>query len=297
MVAAIDSYDILQKTLSGEQGLRTFDPSDPSCSEGEMLVRVSVKTDRYGNETCWRIFRDVDDFMVCAGNIVKLRQLQFGLPLFAAFACLSSIFGIDTTHILLFFHALPRIFQVMAGSGFSSRTLYDTRHCLPKNKYTLRVDDAFGDGICCDYGNGFVKIIVDWQDLGNITEFTESETISFGDEEVPIPDNPKPALPPFQELTFELMTDWYPYELSLKLTDTSTGQEYWDDLEFIEEDTLYSETIEIDPTVCYLFEIFDSFGDGICCAGSGFLKLLLEGEEILHADEFGSYVNADVGDC
>jgi len=249
MVAALDSYDILQKTLSGEQALRTFDPSDPRCSDGEMLVRVDVKTDRYGNETCWGIYRDVDGFMV------------------------------------------------MAGSGFSSRSLYDSRHCLPKNKYTLRVDDAFGDGICCDYGEGFVKLSVDWQDLGNVTEFTDSETISFGDEEVAISNDPKPDLPPFQDLTFELMTDLFPWELSMKLTDTSSGQEYWDDLQFFKEQALYSETIEIDPSVCYLFELFDSFGDGICCAGEGFFKLTLEGEEILYADDFGSYISVDVGNC
>lgn len=29
---------------------------------------------------------------------------------------------------------------------------------LPDGDYTLYVDDAYGDGICCDYGNGYVKL-------------------------------------------------------------------------------------------------------------------------------------------
>ena len=31
--------------------------------------------------------------------------------------------------------------------------------CLPDGCYTMYVDDAYGDGICCDYGNGYFKLL------------------------------------------------------------------------------------------------------------------------------------------
>ncbi len=30
---------------------------------------------------------------------------------------------------------------------------------LPNGFYTIYIDDSYGDGICCDYGNGFAKIL------------------------------------------------------------------------------------------------------------------------------------------
>ncbi len=38
--------------------------------------------------------------------------------------------------------------------------------CLPEGCYTLYIDDAYGDGICCDYGNGFLKVISGGQVIG-----------------------------------------------------------------------------------------------------------------------------------
>jgi len=29
---------------------------------------------------------------------------------------------------------------------------------LPEGCYTFRIEDSYGDGICCDYGNGYYKI-------------------------------------------------------------------------------------------------------------------------------------------
>jgi len=38
-------------------------------------------------------------------------------------------------------------------------------HCLPNGCYTLYLDDAFGDGICCEYGNGNLKLLDESNDL------------------------------------------------------------------------------------------------------------------------------------
>lgn len=57
LVQALDAFETLKRTLSGEEGLRNWDTTLPICGEGEMLVQVDLKTDRYGNETAWVIFR------------------------------------------------------------------------------------------------------------------------------------------------------------------------------------------------------------------------------------------------
>jgi serine protease len=48
-------------------------PDGEVCQDGEVLVEVSLKTDRYGNETSWEIVRDSDGFTVLGGYNLKDR--------------------------------------------------------------------------------------------------------------------------------------------------------------------------------------------------------------------------------
>lgn len=42
--------------------------------------------------------------------------------------------------------------------SLSASTLYEQEFCLPENvNYIFTIDDSFGDGICCGYGNGHYK--------------------------------------------------------------------------------------------------------------------------------------------
>lgn len=38
--------------------------------------------------------------------------------------------------------------------------------CLPEGCYTLYIDDEYGDGICCDYGDGYLEILSGGQVIG-----------------------------------------------------------------------------------------------------------------------------------
>ncbi len=47
----------------------------------------------------------------------------------------------------------------MAGNGEYPRPSVEV--CLPDGCYDLVVNDSFGDGICCQYGNGYVRVVDD----------------------------------------------------------------------------------------------------------------------------------------
>jgi len=111
------------------------------------------------------------------------------------------------------------------------------------------VDDSYGDGLCCDYGNGHIKLSVDRSEVLYATNFTTFYTQTFGDVLVPV-DGTKPPPSPYEELTFKLVTDYFPWETSMLLTNMNTGEEYWGDLEFYEEETLYTQTLDVDPAHC-----------------------------------------------
>ena len=180
--------------------------------------------------------------------------------------------------------------MVMAGAGYSGRQEHNSTHCLPNNVYEMKVQDSYGDGMCCDYGSGFIKLSVDNTVLMHTTNFTYLESFSFGDEVVPIATDPKPDLPP-PVLTLTLQMDSYPWEISVSLTDVNSGAVFWSDLEF-QAQQLHIESLELNPTGCYLFEIFDSYGDGLCCGG--FFELSLDNALLLQGELFGSYASVNV---
>ena len=89
------------------------------------------------------------------------------------------------------------------------------------------------------------------------------------------------------------MTDTWPGETTWKVTldedapvncvDGSAGGPYTEVLQ------LYTHEITVCTGQRYLFEIFDSYGDGICCGenGDGYYYLQLNGVEIVRGGEFG----------
>jgi len=57
--------------------------------------------------------------------------------------------------------------------GMSQNTLYEEEYCLPENIiYTFTINDTFGDGVCCGYGNGYYR---------GYRNNESTETISGGD--------------------------------------------------------------------------------------------------------------------
>merc|ERR1712174_81065 len=51
--------------------------------------------------------------------------------------------------------------------------------CFSSGSYTFTIKDAFGDGICCSYGNGGYSVEVDDKEVASGGQFGSSETKTF----------------------------------------------------------------------------------------------------------------------
>jgi len=62
-----------------------------------------------------------------------------------------------------------------------SNTLYQNEYCLENGCYTFIISDTYGDGFCCNYGNGSfaIKKETDNSILANSSPFTFSDTSHF----------------------------------------------------------------------------------------------------------------------
>lgn len=69
---------------------------------------------------------------------------------------------------------------VASGSGYGDATQYDIPACLADGCYTFTIYDEYGDGICCEYGNGNYEILSPEGDvMGSGAEFGDDESIEF----------------------------------------------------------------------------------------------------------------------
>lgn len=101
-------------------------------------------------------------------------------------------------------------------------------------------------------------------------------------------------------LTFELQTDQYAAETYWQILDENSNVLYGGgnnlaiggtgEAGVYENETLYTFELPLPQTGCYDFEMYDLFGDGICCAeGAGFYRLTNSaGEVVLEGGEFGT---------
>ena len=85
-------------------------------------------------------------------------------------------FGFETSITLLDFNAQP----ALDISGFTDNTLSSFNVCVPSGSvYSFTISDAYGDGICCDYGSGYYSITSCGQVVASGGSFTDSETVSI----------------------------------------------------------------------------------------------------------------------
>ncbi|OAV44751.1 M12 family metallo-peptidase [Lewinella sp. 4G2] len=69
---------------------------------------------------------------------------------------------------------------VASGGPYSSRnTTYTEDLCLPDGCYDFVINDSYGDGICCAYGNGSYTINVDGTDVATGGNFGRTATENF----------------------------------------------------------------------------------------------------------------------
>merc|ERR1712207_57943 len=189
------------------------------------------------------------------------------------------------------------------GSGYSdANTLHSINMCLASDEYTFTITDAYGDGICCSYGQGGYVIKVDGTEVVNGGEFGNSETETFTVNN-PTPSSAPVAPPTTAPVTtpstapvttpsgcvmfvISLNTDDYGYETSFTLiNDFTQGTRL--------AGGLYSSSKSFDEVTCldngrYIFTISDSHGDGMCCnSGQGGYKITLGGEVVKEGGQFG----------
>ncbi|MDO6465036.1 endonuclease [Pseudoalteromonas carrageenovora] len=85
--------------------------------------------------------------------------------------------------------------SVANGSGYASNTQYNEQLCLTDGAYTLVVSDSYGDGMCCNVGNGSYTLTQGSTELANGASFNSTDSTSFtlgdgsgdGDETNPTP--------------------------------------------------------------------------------------------------------------
>jgi hypothetical protein len=83
--------------------------------------------------------------------------------------------------------------EVVAGGPYSDSNLATITRCLPDAKYKFEIEDTYGDGICCNYGNGYYRGVLDGVEVFSGGEFTISKSHEFGScEQSP----PPPTSPP-----------------------------------------------------------------------------------------------------
>ncbi len=140
--------------------------------------------------------------------------------------------------------------------------------------YTFEIFDAGGNGICCANGDGYynVKLLVggglyiDFDPVVEGGQFGFSELSNFT-----VPDI---------NLRVGLLTDQFPAETSWEIRNANTNQILVFSPTYSFPSTGFINFYAL-PFGDYIYEIFDSFGDGICCAfGEGEYKVqqLFEGK-------------------
>ena len=71
--------------------------------------------------------------------------------------------------------------KIDAEDSLLSNTLYQKEYCLEDGCYYFVINDSYGDGFCCNYGNGFFTITkeIDGSILAQSSPFTFSYTSHF----------------------------------------------------------------------------------------------------------------------
>lgn len=165
-------------------------------------------------------------------------------------------------------------------SNNTSGTVASETFCLPDGCYDFIINDSYGDGICCSYGNGSYQVT---DSSGGVLasggNFGSSETTNFC-----------VGASSCTDVTLTLQLDNYGSETSWQITDpggqvVDSGSGY--------NNTSGGQTITANhclPAGCYTFTINDSYNDGICCAyGNGSYQVTDgSGAVLISGGQFGS---------
>jgi len=91
--------------------------------------------------------------------------------------------------------------ELMAGSNYADpgATYDETAHLTSGKTYKFTINDTYGDGICCSYGNGGYSVTVEGSVVAEGGDFSNTEVKEFVIQQVSSPTNPpnpSPTNPP-----------------------------------------------------------------------------------------------------
>ena len=69
--------------------------------------------------------------------------------------------------------------EVASGGSYENSTSYNESYCLDDGDYSFTINDSYGDGICCSYGNGAYDLSTNGASLISGGSFASSETKTF----------------------------------------------------------------------------------------------------------------------
>ena len=87
---------------------------------------------------------------------------------------------------------------VESGSGYANNQTYTFAWALAAGDYTFTINDSYGDGICCGYGQGSYSLASGATAIASGGSFGSSETTAFcveGGPTGPAPDTQAPSVP------------------------------------------------------------------------------------------------------
>ena len=133
-------------------------------------------------------------------------------------------------------------------------------------------------------------------DSCGLFDLTDLAAIGFPDMHLILNLNVAVGEPCDKTVLVEIFSDDYPGETSWELVDKGTGEVVASGAP-TDPNALHRWNVCITDTDCYNFTIFDSFGDGICCAyGNGYYNVFHDGELECSGGDFGeSETCSDIG--
>ncbi|WP_091984686.1 endonuclease [Pseudoalteromonas denitrificans] len=69
--------------------------------------------------------------------------------------------------------------EIAQGSNLANDKTYNETFCLVDGDYSFTINDSYGDGICCSFGNGSYDLSVSGTSLASGATFTTTETKTF----------------------------------------------------------------------------------------------------------------------
>eukprot|EP00538_Stauroneis_constricta_P000223 CAMPEP_0119550752 /NCGR_PEP_ID=MMETSP1352-20130426/4209_1 /TAXON_ID=265584 /ORGANISM="Stauroneis constricta, Strain CCMP1120" /LENGTH=1028 /DNA_ID=CAMNT_0007596701 /DNA_START=754 /DNA_END=3840 /DNA_ORIENTATION=+ len=168
--------------------------------------------------------------------------------------------------------------------------------CIPKDGcFTFEINDTFGDGMCCNEGDGSYRALADGQVIAAGGNFGAQDTTEFGNQ---CGGNPAACGPGQTEFRLLLQTDNFGDETSWTVkTAAGNGNTVLSGSAYPNNESV-NEKHCISNSECYEFMIVDSFGDGMCCnEGDGSYNVDWNGNTLRTGGNFGSEESFLFGAC